>query len=375
MFLYLCTLFPSRENILKRRYSMYNLMLHIEYLLLRHNIVIVPGLGAFEYKRQSASYDERYRRWMPMSRELHFTFDLNVEDNALASSYSRRDEITIEEAQDRVEEDIKELISLLDRDGEVCVGNIGILQKEDNSIRFIPRFTPQQYATAMGYLPAYTSDRANVANEPSATNTIAEATEAEAPMVNNVEGENIEDNSGNRKLDFKRNYYIAINKIFAKSAACFLLVATIALTVVIPVSDNNRETKASILPVEGIFAGESGSDNKNERTSYITHPAPSADRVSSTDVEKNQTSTAINSATTIIEEGRYHAIVATFNSEDEAETFVRQHSDCGFILGILTSPTKSRVTAMSSASMEDLRQNMQARSLTAKFPEAWIWKN
>ena len=70
---------------------MYNLSLHIEYLLLHHDCVVVPGLGAFINVRHAAYFDAVTRVWHPMTREVRFNGALTHDDGLLSSSYARKE--------------------------------------------------------------------------------------------------------------------------------------------------------------------------------------------------------------------------------------------------------------------------------------------
>ncbi|MDE6077369.1 MAG: hypothetical protein K2G29_06510, partial [Muribaculaceae bacterium] len=62
---------------------------HIEFLLTRHDCVIVPGLGAFIVTSAPAVIDRASRRVSPPSRSVLFNQAVTLDDGRLANSYAR----------------------------------------------------------------------------------------------------------------------------------------------------------------------------------------------------------------------------------------------------------------------------------------------
>ena len=58
---------------------------HIEYLLTRHDCVVVPGFGGFLLQQQTAKFD-KYGNITPPSKGISFNAGLNHHDGLLANS-------------------------------------------------------------------------------------------------------------------------------------------------------------------------------------------------------------------------------------------------------------------------------------------------
>ncbi|MDE5735443.1 MAG: SPOR domain-containing protein, partial [Duncaniella sp.] len=115
---------------------MNTLALHIEYLLLRHDCVIVPGLGAFLVHRDEARLEDG-RRLLPPVRTLGFNSELTLNDGLLAGSVARRDSITYEAARQRIGQCVESFIHQLRESGTVPLGRLGTLSVSPESKGYI----------------------------------------------------------------------------------------------------------------------------------------------------------------------------------------------------------------------------------------------
>ncbi len=133
---------------------MYNLSLHIEYLLLHHDCVVVPGLGAFINVRHAARFDSVRRVWLPMTREVRFNGALSHDDGLLANSYARKNSVSFAEGRELLRRDTMQLREALESDGEITLGHLGILRLEEETVSFQPQQSAAQTARFMGYTAA-----------------------------------------------------------------------------------------------------------------------------------------------------------------------------------------------------------------------------
>lgn len=324
---------------------MYNLSLHIEYLLLRHDCIVMPGIGAFINVRHSAFFDTASGTWYPMSREVRFNSALTHDDGLLANSYARKNRVSFEEGREMLRRDLEQLKNALSYDGEITMGNLGIIRLHDGALSFIPQIQRDRISSLMGYLPIHST-----IEKPKEK---FEKEEVEISKENPSKKTNDEFNSSeDSRFDTSKNYYIAINKTFAKIAASFLVIAVIALSIILPVSNRDTVDKASVVPVDRII-----------KTEVIQNPVsePQPTETSVSDNEKIDTETV-------------HAVIATFNKREEAEKYLEYNSDCGYELEILPMKSQSRVVALSASSKEELSEKMHEGDFYDKFPKAWIWE-
>lgn len=355
--------------------------MHIEYLLLHHDCVVVPGLGAFINVRHAARFDSVRRAWLPMSREVRFNGALSHDDGLLANSYARKNCVSFAEGRELLRRDTMQLHEALESDGEITLGHLGILRLEEETVSFQPQQSAAQTARFMGYSAApvfrqapqaaaaiaTTEETAEEVASPAASTTDAIASAAPAPAV--VESDDsdaaVEDVPEKKRkprvFDTDRNYYIAINKIFARTAASFLLIAVVVLSL-LPAREKPQVDEASVVPVEKIIRNTAACLYPSESSKVQEAEAEEAPEASADSVKE-------------AEHYRYHVVVATFRSPSEADEFIRQNGGTGYDLHTVNSRTMSRVSAISSDDRADLQSRMMSPEFRMRFGEAWIWED
>lgn len=132
---------------------MNNVIEHIEYLVRRHDCVVIPSWGAFIAHYQPARYDVAASLFYPPSRDISFNVNVDHNDGLLTSSISRRKQISFASAAKIVEEEVAELKSSLEKDGSVSLGNVGrFIRQEESAPIFEPSASIVEFETAC--LPA-----------------------------------------------------------------------------------------------------------------------------------------------------------------------------------------------------------------------------
>lgn len=128
---------------------------HIEYLLLHHDCVVVPGLGSFMIDENSACYDSARGEFLPPVRRLCFNPEVRHNDAMLVSSISRGDGVSSEKARRILETGISALNHQLSLYGEAPLDGLGLLVKQETSE--YPAFEPYDDSLPMrrysGLLP------------------------------------------------------------------------------------------------------------------------------------------------------------------------------------------------------------------------------
>lgn len=117
---------------------MIDLSSHIEYLLLRHDCVVVPGFGAFLVHETSARYDIESGMFFPPSRSLGFNPVVTHNDGLLVESIARKEHVSIETAIQHVQAETTSFLHQLSISGELPVGSLGVMTKGEDSILFQP---------------------------------------------------------------------------------------------------------------------------------------------------------------------------------------------------------------------------------------------
>ncbi|MDE6770662.1 MAG: hypothetical protein K2J78_13140, partial [Muribaculaceae bacterium] len=130
---------------------MTNLFRHIEFLLLRHDCVIVPGLGAFIVTTTPASIYNYTRRIFPTYRSVMFNQAVTLDDGLLANSYARSLSLTFEEARQVILKDVASLHNSLRTNRVIEIGRLGQLSMGDeDQLQFSPAKAPDDISSLVG---------------------------------------------------------------------------------------------------------------------------------------------------------------------------------------------------------------------------------
>lgn len=112
---------------------------HIQYLICRHDCVVVPGLGAFVSQYVPAQISSDGLMLLPPSRMLVFNNVISHDDGLLAGSVARREGISYESARAEVARDVEMLLNRIDMEGYVEIPRVGRLSRSGGSaLAFAP---------------------------------------------------------------------------------------------------------------------------------------------------------------------------------------------------------------------------------------------
>ena len=106
------------------------LIKEIESLLLSHDCVIVQQLGGFIAVKRPARFCLDDGVYYPPYRTVTFNQELKESDGLLASRYMQVYDATYPQAVLQVEKDVDGLLRVLEVNGEVNVGDVGVLRKD-----------------------------------------------------------------------------------------------------------------------------------------------------------------------------------------------------------------------------------------------------
>lgn len=142
---------------------MIELKRHIEILLLDNDCVVVPGLGGFVAHHIDARYDARDGVYLPPLRTLGFNQKLDMNDSLLAQSYVEAYDMSYPEAMRKIDEEVGELKSVLEKDGFYDLSDIGTLVvNADGRYEFDPCesgiLTPSLYGLSSVDVPLLLED-------------------------------------------------------------------------------------------------------------------------------------------------------------------------------------------------------------------------
>lgn len=112
---------------------------HIEILLLSNDCVIIPDFGGFMAHHVDARVDDRDGMFLPPTRTIGFNPQLKMNDSLLALSYVEAYDISYPDAIARIADDVNEIKTRLENDGEYELNDIGTLRlSHDGSYSFEP---------------------------------------------------------------------------------------------------------------------------------------------------------------------------------------------------------------------------------------------
>lgn len=112
---------------------------HLEYLISRHDCVIVPGLGAVLARNVSAEESVDCGRWTPPCRNYSFNGSLTETDGLLAGSVARALGVSHERATELLADELLGMRRQLDHEGSLSLGRVGRLYREsDEGVLFEP---------------------------------------------------------------------------------------------------------------------------------------------------------------------------------------------------------------------------------------------
>jgi len=168
-----------------------NLGKTIQKLLMEHETVIVPGLGAFVSTYKSAEPDGESGKIIPPSKGILFEPKVRNNDGLLAGQIAEQEQVSHFEALKRIKEECEEIIFRLDKGERVTLENTGVLfYNQNREIQFVPSGEENLLADAFGLEAISLPDKSGsiqkaqtgVENEPETKENTGEGREEETPI-------------------------------------------------------------------------------------------------------------------------------------------------------------------------------------------------
>ena len=118
---------------------MFTLNEHIEYLILHHDCVIIPGWGALVAHYSDAVYNSNTQIINKPVRKLGFNPSVNHSDGLLAHSIVRREGITYDQAVRFIDQNISSYKRQVASGRELNMGRLGYFKADaSNHVEFVP---------------------------------------------------------------------------------------------------------------------------------------------------------------------------------------------------------------------------------------------
>lgn len=215
------------------------LPLHIEYLLTRHDCVIVPGLGAFIASETEACIDLEKGVIRPRRRMISFNSSVVTDDGLLSHSIARREGLVYEDARRLTAQLTERMMADLNQEGEVSVGMIGRLIKDEEGL--------------ISFHPRQSASTADILDEVKLTTRAIDVDSALDAQQPSTVIEDPEEDDGMRTIRVKADRYVfTIRKRTVHAMAMVIAVMTIGISLLMPINHDN-EQKASVISIEDFF--------------------------------------------------------------------------------------------------------------------------
>ncbi len=134
---------------------MKNLVRHIEYLLTRHDCVVVPGWGAWIVQYNPAAVDLS-SSIVPPKRWLSFNASLAHNDGTLAHSLMQSEQCSYEEAADLIAAEVAAWQAALQQDGHIVLGRIGQFDRQETGAPLFTEAADSIVNASLSLLPTFT---------------------------------------------------------------------------------------------------------------------------------------------------------------------------------------------------------------------------
>lgn len=322
---------------------MNDLALHIEYLLMSHDCVVVPGLGAFLVHESPAYHDAEAGRFMPPSRSLGFNQAITLNDGLLSESVARRRGVSLDAARTEVENAVSAFRHQLMSVHTLPVGNLGVMSTEEDTLIFEPSAESVVTMRYAGLRPLTVTPLA----DESAAQGVDEPTVIETPS--------------------RRDGFVPLSLKIAASIIIIMVMCGVFYT-----TDSlmgRRQTNYASLDsglrsqVEcpAVVEGESLAISREIELNIAAPRADEAVEAQACATVEATTDTAVPAAP-----GRYLLVVASFPSMKSAIRHIGDDSR----LSVLEMDGNYRVYAASTKT--NAEAHAKADELRGEFPSVWI---
>lgn len=320
--------------------------------------MILPGIGAIVAEYIAASIDFESGRILPPQRRISLNTAIRHDDGMLATSIARAEQIKFEEAREILHRATADILSILSAEKEYSLGSLGrLILGEEERINFYPSLTPEEACRAIGMapvpsrLPSATSQEERTATPP--------AVAAQLPPHKYM------------RILSDKNYYIPVNKIFARSAAAVIVIIAFVLPFIMPRSSQSpTQVNASLNPVETLTSSHTSTIDVPNNASQ-THLGEDID----SDAAEASTAVATDSPSTETyadDEPIEYLIVATFRSQKQADEYIAQQAGTEYALRAIEHKGVYRISA-ACGDNATLRVILNSSEFKKAYPQAWIW--
>ena len=328
---------------------------HIEYLLVAHDCVVIPGLGAVLAHAMPARCDEAATNILPPRRTFSFNPSLVHNDGLIVASVARSRSVSYDAARAIVAAGVESMRRALETDGSVSLGLAGRLaMTPEHTLTFEPASDTSRLSPAYMWLPALE------------LHTVASLARRRDAALADV-----------------RPAPHFLTKI-ARAAASLVLLIALGLALTTPINIEQAqyaslglESFAATAPASGAYvAGSSLIRRPGELTSPVTlclgiHDDASeiADTAAHAAYKRERSA----SVSAVVQPrldltDKYCLVIASLATEAEAQKFIDQSKINNS--GILAKDGRYRVYVATGATSAEARA--AAAAFADRYPDAWV---
>lgn len=342
---------------------MNELAAHIHKLLLESDIAIIPGFGGFIAHYKPAIRDAKNGLFIPPSRTIGFNDRLTLNDGLLLQSYMAKHNISSEEAERMLEQDIEKLLNNLEENGLAELNQLGTLHCDaDNNYSFKTCEKNLSYPQLYGF-KAF---------------EMLEITQLQANKVAPISNT---DYRGDNKSFLQRKVYNLVGSIavVAVTVASFFLFSTPIQNTDIESSQTNiQSANLFSMTTTPIFSTEQKTKpiEVNESTITYSHVTTESKEVlAEQTIVPEKVTTTTTPTQEVAETKPYHIIVASSIKKNLAEDLVNKLQKEGFTEAqILSSDKRIRVSAASFKTNDEAYNSLNQITSQIEYASAWVYK-
>lgn len=336
---------------------------HIELLLLDHDCVIVPGLGAFIANQASANYNE-YCDYMflPPYRNIRYNQNLITNDGLLVQSYMNAYDAAYPEALKQLNQDVADVLDELDINGEYLLKGVGTIYKGVNGVITFTQeesgiLTPSLY----GLYSFSAKSWEEILKEKQIKETLKQTIVIPISTTGNTQQIGEDSNISTKDTEPKnRTKLIDISVAAVASILLFFLFSYPAFK---SVSTTDNTYIASSISIKNVNA------NNNKAITPINNAKTSNIVIDEENIVEPVTHTAIDS------EKNFVIVLATCVTQKNANELIEKMKKDGYSDVIFDDSGKmNRVTFSSFATFKEANDELTTlRHLSPYFKEAWVY--
>ena len=312
---------------------MFSLVEHIEYLMMSHDCVVVPGWGALIAQYSSSFYNEEAGVINKPQRKVGFNSSVNHNDGLLAQSIVRREGITYDEAVRFIAVSVQTFRQQLAEGNEVSLGRLGFFHNSDDRIDFIPFFHESRNDEYFGLRNVNFNTLAQMRAE--------QEEQEQEPQVAMV----------SPRSWARRAMHIA--------ASIIVLLALVPVLTT-PIINSNDKSLASLeLPSVKPAPVETAVTDTVAKTEDVE-----------TEVVEVEAEAEVAEASQPSEEHRYHLVVCTMSTEAQAQAYVKRHNSADYPLQVLKRGSSYRIVVAAAddpTTLYKIKHNLPER-----FAKSWV---